>query len=93
MTCSSKRMSTSPDPRPARADDRLVTMLSHWLTRQLGNDGLRRGVEEVGTAELAPGQREAVLELLDELQRTAPGERGGLEMVVRETLEALADGG
>ena len=67
-------------------------MLSHWLTRQLGNDGLRRGVEEVGTDELAPGQREAVLELLDELQRAAPGERGGLEMVVRETLEALADG-
>ena len=67
-------------------------MLSHWLTRQLGNDGLLRGVEEVGTDELAPGQSEAVTELVAELRSAAPGERGGLEMVVRETLEALADG-
>jgi hypothetical protein len=87
-------MSTSPDPsiRRERADDRLVTMLSHWLTRQLGNDELLRGVEEVGTSELAPGQSEAVTELVSELRSAAPGERGGLEMVVRETLEALADG-
>ena len=67
-------------------------MLSHWLTRQLGNDELRRAVEEVGTDELAPGQREAVEELLGELATAVPGERGGLEMVVRETLEALAYG-
>jgi hypothetical protein len=86
-------MSTSPDPiRPERADDRLVTLLSHWLTRQLGNEELLRGVEEVGTSELAPGQTEAVLELASELRTAAPGQRGGLEMVVRETLEALADG-
>jgi hypothetical protein len=71
-------------------------MLSHWLTRQLGNEELRHGVEtiveEVGTTELAPGQRGAVEELLGELRTAAPGARGGLEMVVRETLEALADG-
>jgi hypothetical protein len=67
-------------------------MLSHWLTRQLGNEELRSGIEDVGTAELAPGQRAAVDELLDELRTAAPGGRGGLEMVVRETLEALADG-
>lgn len=87
-------MSTSPDPsiRRERADDRLVTMLSHWLTRQLSNEELLHGVEEVGTEELAPGQTEAVIELLEELRSAAPGERGGLEMVVRETLEALADG-
>ena len=59
-----------PDRRE-RADDRLVTMLSHWLTRQLGNEELRRGVEEVGTDELAPGQREAVDELLEELRSAA----------------------
>ena len=67
-------------------------MLSHWLTRQLGNEGLLHGIEDVGTADLAPGQSAAVEELLGELRTAAPGERGGLEMVVRETLEALADG-
>jgi hypothetical protein len=75
-----------------RADDQLVTMLSHWLTRQLGNEELLRGMEEVGTSELAAGQTEAVTELVAELRSAASGERGGLEMVVRETLEALADG-
>jgi hypothetical protein len=85
-------MSTSPEPRSERPDDLLVTMLSHWLTRQLGNEELRREVERVGTAELAPGQREAVEELLAELRTALPGERGSLEMVVRETLEALAYG-
>ena len=50
------------------------------------------GWRQVGTDELAPGQREAVGELLNELTSAAPGGRGGLEMVVRETLEALADG-
>jgi hypothetical protein len=87
-------MSTSPDPsiRRERADDRLVTLLSHWLTRQLSNDELLQRVEEVGTDALAPGQTEAVTELVEELRSAAPGERGGLEMVVRETLEALADG-
>jgi hypothetical protein len=92
MTFSSKRMSTSPETRPERPDDQLVTLLSHWLTRQLGNEELRRAVEKVGTDELAPGQREAVEELLTELRTALPGERGGLEMVVRETLEALAYG-
>ena len=35
-------MSTSPEPSQ-RADDQLVTHLSHWLTRQLGNDVLYGG--------------------------------------------------
>jgi len=83
-------MSTNPDSE--RTDDRLVTLLSHWLTGQLGNDELRRKVEDVGRDELAPGQRTAVDELLGELRQALPGERGGLEMVVRETLEALAYG-
>ena len=60
-------------------------ILSHWLTRQLGNDELRRKVTEIGTDELAPAQRDAVIELLDELGTAAPGERGRLEVVVRET--------
>jgi hypothetical protein len=83
-------MSTSPDTQ--RADDQIVTLLSHWLTRTLGNDELRRKVEQVGTDELAPGSRNAVNELLAELAAAAPGERGQLEVVVRETIETLVYG-
>jgi hypothetical protein len=39
---------------------------------------------------LRPGQLEAVEELTEHLKGAAPGERGELEMVARETLEALA---
>ena len=85
-------MSTSPDRGAGRADDRLVTLLSHWLTRQLGNDELRRAVAEIDDAELAPGQQAAVAELVEELDAAQPGARGTLEMAVRETLEALALG-
>ena len=83
-------MSTSPDNQ--RADDQLVTHLSHWLTRQLGNDELRRKVEQIGTDELAPGGRVAVNELLTELGTAIPGERGQLEVLVRETVETLVYG-
>ncbi|NUR76722.1 MAG: hypothetical protein HOQ28_10620 [Thermoleophilia bacterium] len=84
-------MSTSPEPSQ-RADDQLVTHLSHWLTRQLGNDELRRKVQEIGTDELAPGGRRAVDELLAELGTAVPGERGQLEVLVRETVETLVYG-
>jgi hypothetical protein len=83
-------MSTSPDTQ--RTDDQIVTLLSHWLMGTVGNDELRKRIEEIGTEELAPGQRAAVEELLVELRNALPGERGDLEMVVRETLEALAYG-
>jgi hypothetical protein len=83
-------MSASPDPQ--RADDELVTLLSHWLTRTLGNDELRRKVKQIGTDELAPGQRDAVRELLADLAVAAPGERGQLEVTVRETIETLVYG-
>ena len=83
-------MSTSPESQ--RADDQLVTHLSHWLTRQLGNDELRRKVSEIGTEELAPGGREAINELLAELEKAVPGERGQLEVLVRETVETLVYG-
>ena len=84
-------MSTNPEPA-RRADDEIVTHLSHWLTRQLGNDELLRKVTDIGTDELAPAQRDAVGELIDELRTAAPGERGNLEVVVRETLETLVYG-
>jgi hypothetical protein len=84
-------MSTNPDPSQ-RSDDQIVTLLSHWLTRQLGNDELRRKVGDIGTDDLAPGPREAVRELLAVLETAPPGERGQLEVVVRETVETLVYG-
>jgi hypothetical protein len=83
-------MSTSSDAQ--RTDDQIVTLLSQWLMGTVGNDELRKGIEAIGTDELAPGQRAAVTELLAELRNALPGERGDLEMVVRETLESLAYG-
>jgi hypothetical protein len=83
-------MSTSPDTE--RADDLLVTHLSHWLTRQIGNDELLRKVEVIGTDELTPGGREAVRELVAALHAAAPGERAQLEVTVRETVETLVYG-
>lgn len=87
-------MSTFPDPAPAsnRSDDQLVTHLSHWLTRQIGNDELLRKVQEIGTGELAPGGRAAVEELIAQLRTAAPGERAQLEVLVREAVETLVYG-
>jgi hypothetical protein len=75
---------------PASADS-VVSLLSHWLARHIGDDELRRGLAAVGTDGLRPDQAAAVEELLagiDEL-RDAPAE---LERLVRETLEAVALG-
>jgi hypothetical protein len=60
--------------------------------RTLGNDELRKRIEAIDTDDLAPGQKAAVAELLTALGNAFPGETGGLEMVVRETIEALANG-
>ena len=76
-------MSTNPE-------DRLVTALSHWLARHLDNEELRREIEAVDLSGLGPEQAEAVQELRQEL--ADPNGRGDLEMVVRETLEAIALG-
>jgi hypothetical protein len=75
-----------------RTDDEIVNLLSQWLMRTLGNDELRKRIDEIGTAELAPGQRVAVDELLHALGNAFPGERGDLEALVRETVESLAYG-
>jgi hypothetical protein len=82
-------MSTSPNPR-YRADDELITVLSRWLARHLGDAELRTEVTAADVDELSAEQLEAVRELLDEL--AGGGSRGDLEMVVRETIEALALG-
>ena len=77
-------MSTNPE-------DRLVTLLSHWLARHVSDDELLLALEQAEMSALAPGQAEAVAELRAELQTSSA--RGELEMVARETLEALALGG
>ena len=82
---SSMPMSMSPE-------DRLVGLLSRWLARHVGNDELRAEIDAAGREGLSPQQSEAVDELLAGLERAGPNGRGDLEMVVRETLEALALG-
>jgi hypothetical protein len=82
-------MSTSPDTHPAhRADDQIVTVLSQWLARHVTDEELRTRVEAIGIGDLSPKQSEAVTELLSDLG----ADRGQNEMLVRETLEALALG-
>lgn len=83
-------MFTSPDIAPA--EDRLVSLLSHWLAGHLRNDELKHGLEVIGTEGLGTEGTEAVEGLLEEVQDARPGQRGGLEMAVRETLEAVALG-
>lgn len=82
-------MSMSPEQR---ADDRLITLISRWLARHIGNAELERGLADADRIVLAPGQVEAVAELAEHLKSAAPGQRGELEMIARETLEALALG-
>jgi hypothetical protein len=83
-------MSTPPEFQ--RTDDELVSLLSQWLNGALGNDELRKRIEQLGTDELAPGVRVAVEHLRTALANAFPGERDGLETVVRETVESLAYG-
>ena len=82
-------MSTSPEQRP---DDVLIRLISRWLARHIGNAELERGLAESDRKKLAPGQLEAVDELAERVKGAAPGERSELEMIARETLEALALG-
>jgi hypothetical protein len=84
-------MSTSPDAT-LRSEDRLINLISRWLGRHIGNAELRRGITESGSDGLAPGQVQALEELAERLELADPGERGELEMIARETLEALALG-
>ena len=81
-------MSTSPE---LRADDQIVHTISRWLARHISDDELRSELEHAGVEELAPEQAEAVLELKNELE--VGSDRGEMEMVARETLEAVALGG
>ena len=76
-------MSMSPE-------NHLVNVLSHWLARHVDNKELLRELEAIDTSALSPTQAAAVQELREEVVST--NGRGDLEMVVRETLEAVALG-
>jgi hypothetical protein len=73
-----------------RPDDELVNLLSQWLARHVDDDELRAALSAADSDGLSDGQREAVAELRAALDQQQDG--GDLEMVVRETLEALALG-
>lgn len=75
-----------------RTDDEIVSLLSRWLNLTLGNDELRKRLEQVNTDDLAPGQRTAVANVLSALANAFPGERGQLEAVVRESAESIVYG-
>jgi proline dehydrogenase len=77
-------MSTNPD--------RIVNAISTWLSGRITNEELQQELDRLGGEGLAPGQAQAVDELREELQRSAPDERGDVERVARETLEAVALG-
>ncbi|MFN2466917.1 MAG: hypothetical protein ABR521_02120 [Gaiellaceae bacterium] len=73
-------------------ENEIVNLLSHWLAGHVRNDELRRRLDEIGTEGLSPGEVEVVEELQTDLAQAGAGERGGLERLVRETIEALALG-
>jgi hypothetical protein len=77
-------MSTNPD--------RIVNVISTWLSGRITNEELQQEIDRLGAEGLAPGQAQAVDELRQELERSAPDERGDVERVARETLEAVALG-
>ena len=84
-------MSTSPDTS-SRGEDRIVNLLSRWLAGHAGRDELGTELGRIGTDGLSPDQAEAVAELRAELAAAAPSHPGELEVLVRETLEAVALG-
>jgi len=84
-------MSTSPE-RITSTEDEIVSTLSHWLAFHLGNAELRARLDSLGTDGLSPAQAAAIEELRRELEDAPEGTRGSLEMLVRETLEAVALG-
>jgi hypothetical protein len=80
----------SMSPEHTRADDRIVHTISRWLARHISDAELRTELAGVDLSELSRDQAEAVAELRDELANGAG--RASIEMVARETVEAVALG-
>ena len=74
-------MSTHPDD--------IVHVLSRYLARHLSDEQLLGELERCGTDDLPPDPAELASELVYEL-RTPDHRRGSIEVLVRETLEAIA---
>jgi hypothetical protein len=69
-------------------EDRSIDLITHWLTGQIDDDAIKAGLTTDG---LSGEGAEAVEELMTELRRDHAS-RGHLNMVARETIEALAMG-
>ena len=86
------------DVDPERNDVlRSAAMLASWSDRvgvlgtaTIDDDELQRELDALDLSQFTPAQSEAVRELREELAKANGG--GELEMVVRETLEAIALG-
>jgi hypothetical protein len=76
-------MSMSPE-------DQIVALLSRWLARHLSNEDLHRELEATDRRALSADQAELLDELRVELAGSGPNDRGALEPLVRETIEAIA---
>jgi hypothetical protein len=77
---------------PERQDDAIVQLCSRWLARHIGNAELKDALAGVDAAQLQPGQAEAVEELREALSEAGETRTATLEVVLRETIEALAMG-
>jgi hypothetical protein len=77
---------------PERVDDAIVQLCSRWLARHIGNAELVAALDELDLSALAPGQAEAVGELRTALAEVGEDRTASLEVVLRETIEALALG-
>jgi hypothetical protein len=82
-------MSMSPDQ--TRTDDLIVNTISRWLARHIGDDELQTELDRVDLGDLGPDSVEAVDELRQELRDGS--DRAEIEMIARETVEAVALGG
>jgi hypothetical protein len=80
-------MSTSPETPTA---DRLVTVISRWLAGHVSEQQLLAELDSAEPGALSHDQAEAVEELRAELRNGSGAAE--LQMVARETLEALALG-
>jgi hypothetical protein len=76
--------------RPEATSDRLVNLLSQWLARHVSSEEVEHFLVEQPLDDIPPEERELVQELRAELEGGAS--RGDVEMLVRETMEALALG-
>jgi hypothetical protein len=77
-------MSTSPEAA--------INLLSRWLAGHVGNDDLRRELAGVEPAGLGAETREVLDDLRSVLAGAGDEQRGEVDRLVRETLEALALG-